>query len=63
MSIWKDATVEADGSVTFTVPKGTIFAMGDNRNGSSDGRHVGCLEEERIIGRVLIRVSPEFGRV
>ncbi len=50
---------------SFTVPEGQIFVMGDNRNGSSDGRQVGCLDEDRVLGRVLIRVGPKssFGRV
>lgn len=50
---------------SFTVPEGQIFVMGDNRNGSSDGRQVGCLGEDRVLGRVLIRVGPKssFGRV
>lgn len=49
----------------FTVPDGMFFAMGDNRNGSSDSRLAGCFEEERILGRVLLRIGPmsEFGRV
>lgn len=50
---------------SFVVPAGQIFAMGDNRNGSSDSRHAGCFDKERILGRVLIRISPTdaFGRV
>jgi len=50
---------------SFVVPKGQFFAMGDNRNGSSDSRHAGCFDKERILGRVLIRISPSdaFGRV
>lgn len=52
-------------AASFTVPEGMFFAMGDNRNGSSDSRAAGCFEEERILGRVLIRVGPKdvFGRV
>ncbi len=61
-------TVDESNRVTyakFTVPKNMFFAMGDNRNGSSDSRMAGCFEKERILGRVLLRIGPfsEFGRV
>ena len=58
-------TVEADDSVTyaFTVPNDMVFVMGDNRPHSSDSRAAGCMEEYRILGRVLLRISPSFGRV
>ncbi len=57
--------MEADGTMTytFTVPEDMVFVMGDNRQHSSDSRAAGCMEEYRILGRVLIRVSPIFGRV
>lgn len=43
-----------------TVPEGTVFVMGDNRNNSRDSRSnvVGCIDTEQIIGKVVMRVFP-----
>ena len=43
-----------------TVPVGSIFVMGDNRNASSDSRYatLGCVDTRYIMGRVYCTVFP-----
>lgn len=49
----------------FVVDEGKVFVMGDNRNNSKDSRsyEYGEMGTNRILGRVIIRISPEFGFV
>lgn len=42
----------------FIVPENTVFAMGDNRSGSGDCRHFGCIPFEKIEGIVIFRFWP-----
>ena len=61
---------QATLAMTFPVqvPQDHIFAMGDNRNNSSDSSTseiIGFVDERRILGRVIARLTPihKFGPV
>lgn len=46
--------------VSYTVPEGCVFVMGDNRNHSADSRSdkYGMIDQAKIIGRVVLPVLP-----
>ena len=47
----------------FVVPKGCVFAMGDNRNNSKDSREFGPVNVDKIMGSCAVRMLPirKFG--
>ena len=53
------------GFSDFIVPENCVFAMGDNRNHSTDCRAFGCIPLEKIESTVAIRIWPlnKWGKV
>ncbi len=48
-----------------TVPKGSIYVLGDNRGNSKDSRIIGPVDLGKVGGKVLVRIFPfnEVGSV
>lgn len=57
----RESTYLEEGmSFPFTVPGGSVFLMGDNRNGSRDSRDpgLGAVDERCLIGRAVFLLLP-----
>ncbi len=58
-TIDEDYLQNHDGdSLTITVPDKKVFVLGDNRPVSYDSRAWGLLDEDRLVGRVYLRLWP-----
>lgn len=53
-----DVVTESEVFYDFIVPEGYIFAMGDNRQKSTDCRVLGCIPIEKVEGLVCFRFWP-----
>lgn len=51
---------DCDIELPYQVPENRWFFMGDHRSTSVDSRYsgVGCIAEEQIVGRIVLRVWP-----
>ena len=57
----REPTYTAEGTeFPLTVPEGSIFVMGDNRNGSSDSRNyrLGTVDTRYVIGKAAFLIFP-----
>ena len=54
----KKGTMAQGEMKTWIVPEGAVFVMGDNRNNSTDSRIIGCVEDDTVVGKAVLRLWP-----
>lgn len=63
--IYGAKTLKHSLSLPLTVADDCVFVMGDNRTDSLDSRYIeiGQVETNKILGKLMIRLFPNFGTV
>lgn len=58
-------TFNLSNRLPYTVEENHVFVMGDNRGNSMDSRDVriGTVDKNDILGKLIIRLFPRFGKV
>ncbi len=61
----KGITTTRGMNFPMTVPKDSVFVLGDNREHSSDSRMIGFIDYKKIKGKAVLRIYPlkSFGSI